>query len=62
MASSSLFTRRSPQPDTLQCMRAPPISSRETTWPITISAMRGEPRYMLARPSTMITMSQKAGM
>jgi hypothetical protein len=29
---------------------------------MTISAMRGEPRYMLALPSTITTMSQKAGM
>ena len=29
---------------------------------MTISAMRGEPRYMLALPSTMTTTSQNAGM
>ena len=29
---------------------------------MTISAMRGEPRYMLALPSTITTMSQNAGM
>jgi len=29
---------------------------------MTISAMRGDPRYMLALPSTMMVMSQKAGM
>ena len=33
-----------------------------TSSPITISAMRGEPRYIEALPSRMITMSQKAGM
>ena len=40
-------------------MRAPPISSSVVISPITISAMRGEPRYIDALPSTMITMSQK---
>jgi len=40
----------------------PPISSRLTCSPITISAMRGEPRYIEALPSRMITTSQKAGM
>ncbi len=30
--------------------------------PITISAMRGDPRYMLALFSTITTMSQNAGM
>ncbi len=43
-------------------MRAPPISSSVTFSPITISAMRGEPRYIDALPSRMITMSQNAGM
>ena len=43
-------------------MRAPPVSSSVATSPMTISAMRGEPRYMEALPSTMITMSQKLGM
>ena len=43
-------------------MRAPPISSSVTVSPITSSAMRGDPRYMDALPSTMNTMSQKAGM
>ena len=43
-------------------MRAPPISSSVTFSPTTISAMRGEPRYIEALPSTMITMSQKDGM
>ena len=40
---ASSFIRKSPQPETSQCMRAPPISSRVTFSPITISAMRGEP-------------------
>ena len=62
MASSSSTARLSPQPDTVACMRAPPISSRVVISPITISAMRGEPRYIDALPSTMITMSQKLGM
>ena len=43
-------------------MRAPPISSSVTVSPITISAMRGEPRYIEALPSTMITRSQNDGM
>jgi hypothetical protein len=43
-------------------MRAPPISSSVTFSPITISAMRGEPRYIEALPSTMKTTSQNAGM
>ena len=43
-------------------MRAPPISSSVTFSPMTISAMRGEPRYMDALPSRMITTSQNAGM
>ena len=62
IASSSVFTSTSPQPETEQCMRAPPISSSVTFSPITISAMRGLPRYIEALPSTMITTSQKAGM
>ena len=62
MPSSSDLTRKCPQPDTLVCMRAPPISSSVTLSPITISAMRGEPRYIEALPSRMITTSQKAGM
>ena len=61
MASSSSAQSRSPQPDTRQCMAAP-LSSRVVVSPITISAMRGEPRYMEALPSTMKTTSQKAGM
>ncbi len=44
------------------CIRAPPISSSETCSPITISAIRGEPRYIDAFPSRMITTSQNAGM
>ena len=44
------------------CIFAPPISSSETFSPITISAIRGEPRYIEALPSRMITTSQKAGM
>ena len=43
-------------------MRAPPISSSVTFSPITSSAMRGEPRYIDALPSTMSTMSQNEGM
>ena len=62
MPSSSDLTRKWPQPDTPVCIRAPPISSSVTFSPITISAMRGEPRYIEALPSRMITTSQKAGM
>jgi hypothetical protein len=62
MPSASLLTRKCPQPDTPVCILAPPISSRVTFSPITISAMRGEPRYIEAFPSRMITTSQKAGM
>src|SRR5579864_8441637 len=62
MASASSAARLSPQPDTVACMRAPPISSRPTCSPITTSAIRGEPRYIDALPSTMITISQNAGM
>ena len=62
IASASSTARLSPQPETLACMRAPPISSRLTFSPTTISAMRGEPRYIDALPSTMITMSQNDGM
>ena len=61
-ASSSVLHSTSPQPDTEQCMRAPPISSSVVFSPITISAMRGEPRYIDAVPSTMNTRSQNAGM
>ncbi len=44
------------------CIRAPPISSSVTFSPITISAIRGDPRYIEALPSRMITTSQNAGM
>ena len=44
------------------CIRAPPISSSVTRSPITISAIRGEPRYIDALPSRMMTTSQNAGM
>ena len=43
-------------------MRAPPISSSVTVSPMTSSAIRGEPRYMEALPSTMSTRSQNDGM
>ena len=62
MQLCSSLASRSPQPETSQCMRAPPISSSVTFSPITISAMRGEPRYIEAFFSTMNTTSQKAGM
>ena len=62
MASASDETRLSPQPETVACIRAPPISSSVTVSPITSSAMRGEPRYMDALPSTMSTRSQNEGM
>jgi hypothetical protein len=62
MASASSWARLSPHPDTVACIRAPPISSSVVCSPITISAMRGEPRYIDALPSTMITRSQNAGM
>ena len=62
IASSSVLHSTSPQPDTEQCIFAPPISSSVTFSPMTISAMRGEPRYMLALPSTIATTSQNAGM
>ena len=62
MPSSSEPTRKCPQPDTPVCMRAPPISSSVTFSPITISAIRGEPRYIEELPSRMIVTSQKAGM
>src|SRR5713101_2990324 len=61
MASSSEPARMSPQPDTEQCMRAPPSSSSETFSPMAISTMRGEPTYRLALPSTMMTQSVSAG-
>ena len=62
IASASLLTRKWPQPDLPVCIFAPPISSRVTSSPITIWAIRGEPRYIEALPSRMITTSQKAGM
>src|ERR1019366_925580 len=46
----------------VQCILAPPISSSVTFSPMTISAIRGLPRYMLALPSTITTTSQNAGM
>jgi len=52
----------SPHPETVACIRAPPVSSSVACSPITISAMRGEPRYIDALPSTITTRSQKAGM
>ena len=62
MASASSTARLSPLPDTVACMRAPPISSSVVCSPTTISTIRGEPRYIDALPSTMITTSQNAGM
>src|SRR5437660_9530647 len=62
IASSSDAQRLSPQPLTVACMRAPPISSSEIFSPMTTSAMRGEPRYIEAFASTMNTASQNAGM
>ncbi len=62
MADSSSGYRLSPHPETVACMRAPPISSSDTDSPMTTSAMRGLPRYMDALPSTMNTTSQNAGM
>jgi hypothetical protein len=51
-----------PHPDTPVCILAPPISSSDTSSPITIWAIRGDPRYIDALPSRMITTSQNAGM
>ena len=62
MPSSSVGTRKWPTPLTDVCILAPPISSSVTFSPMTISAIRGEPRYIDALPSRMITTSQKAGM
>ena len=62
IASRSSATRKSPQPLTVQCIRAPPSSSSVTFSPTTTSTIRGEPRYMEALPSTITTTSQKAGM
>src|ERR671919_550459 len=61
-AAVSSATRLSLEPLTVACMRAPPISSRVACSPMTSSAMRGEPRYIDALPSTMNTASQNAGM
>jgi len=62
MPSSSVPTRKWPTPLTPVCILAPPISSSVTFSPMTISAMRGEPRYIDALPSRMMTTSQNAGM
>ena len=62
MADFSSGSSRSPQPETSVCIFAPPISSRVTFSPMTSSAIRGEPRYIEALPSTMNTTSQNAGM
>ncbi len=62
MASASSLARLSPQPEMVACIRAPPISSKVTCSPMTSSAIRGDPRYIEALPSTMITTSQKDGM
>ena len=40
------MARLSAQPDWVTCMRAPPISSSVVISPTTISAIRGEPRYI----------------
>jgi hypothetical protein len=56
------LTRKCPHPETPVCIFAPPISSSVTFSPTTISAIRGEPRYIDAFPSRMITTSQNAGM
>ena len=44
------------------CIFAPPMSSSVVFSPVTISTMRSLPRYIEALPSTITTMSQKAGM
>jgi hypothetical protein len=62
MAAASSGARLSPHPDTVACMRAPPISSMVARSPTTTSAMRGDPRYIDALPSTMKTTSQNDGM
>ena len=61
-ASSSVATSWWPTPETVVCIRAPPISSSVVFSPVTISTIRSLPRYIDALPSTMSTMSQKAGM
>src|SRR5699024_11598142 len=60
-ASCSFSSSTSPHPETEKCIFAPPISSSLTFSPITISAIRGEPKYMDALPSTITTTSQNAG-
>ena len=62
IASASSLARKSPQPLVVTCIRAPPISSSVVISPVTISTIRGEPRYIEALPSTMTTTSQNAGM
>lgn len=62
MASQSEPNTSSPQPETVACIIAPPISSRVVRSPVTFSATRGEARYMDALPSTIPTQSVKAGM
>ena len=61
MASSSEPARTSPHPDSSQCIRAPPSASWSIFSPMAISTMRGEPTYIDALPSTMITTSVSAG-
>src|SRR6266545_1459760 len=62
MASASVWHRKWPQPDSVQCTLAPPIASKVVFSPVTISTIRSEPRYIEALPSTIATMSQNAGM
>ena len=62
MASASSTARLSAHPDWVTCIRAPPISSSVVISPTTISAIRGDPRYIEALPSTMNTTSQNDGM
>ena len=61
MASSSEAASTSPHPDSSQCIRAPPRASWSIFSPMAISTMRGEPTYIEALPSTMITTSVSAG-
>ena len=61
-ASCSVAARKCPLPDTVQCSRAPPISSSVVFSLTTISTIRGLPRYIEALPSTMAVKSQNAGM
>src|SRR5699024_4665496 len=60
-ASCSFSTTTAPHPDTERSIFAPRIYSRLTFAPITISAIRGEPKYMDALLSTITTTSQNAG-